>query len=102
MFAIKNCCYGIILAIYIQIPYASHAEQVHGKFALCFSSSLNSSRDYILLTLMVGCSTKHFLCNLMSLFLISECLRLELRGKYPFSVKMGYFLPYMFSTRNLG
>ena len=26
-------------------PYALHAEQVHGKFPLCFYISLNSCRD---------------------------------------------------------
>ena len=48
---------------------------------------------YILLTfsLLVGCSTKHFLPNLMRLFCISECLCLELRGKFTFSINMGCF-----------
>ena len=43
--AIPIFCVQVVPFLYIQIPYASHAEQVHGKFALCFSSSLNSSRD---------------------------------------------------------
>ena len=51
---------------------------------------------------MTICLTKYFLWNLMNLFRISECLRLELREKYPFSVNMGYFSPYIFSTWNLG
>ena len=38
----------------------------------------------------------------MNLFHISECWRLELRGKYPFSVNMGYFSPYMFFHMRLG
>ena len=32
----------------------------------------------------------------MNLFHVSECLRLEFRGKYPFSVNMGYFSPYIY------
>ena len=47
---------------------------------------------------MIGCSTKHFLWKLMNLFHISECLSLELRGKYPFSMNREYFSPYMFFT----
>ena len=50
----------------------------------------------ILLALLAGCSRKHFLWNVMSLFHISECLRLELRGNNPFSVNMKYFSPYCF------
>ena len=44
-----------------QTPYALHAGQAHGKFPLCFNSSLNSCGNLHFLALLVGCSTKHFL-----------------------------------------
>ena len=51
---------------------------------------------------MIGCSTKHFPWKLTNLFHISECLSLELRGKYPFSMNMEFFLLIYFSHETYG
>ena len=76
----------------------ANAEQFKVSFHFALTIAYILADTYNLLTLLVGCSRTHFLCNLMNLFHISGCLRLELKRKYSFSVNMGYFSPYMFFT----
>ena len=74
--------------------HALHSEQIHGNFSL----SLNQCRDLNPLNFISRLFHKAISLILMNLFHISECLSLELRGKYPFSMNIGYFTPDMFST----
>ena len=59
---IKHKCQNVKIALETtKISYVLHVEQMHNKFMLCFSSSFIPVESYSFLTLLVGCSTKHFL-----------------------------------------